>query len=310
MVDGKIRLLRIEKTKNYIKGYWQLYLCLVPGLVFLIIFKLLPFENISIAFKQFKPMLGLAKSPWVGFMHFKKLFSDPEIFNVIKNTLEINLLMLVFVTPASMFLAILINEIRRRSLQRTVQTLIYIPHFFTWVVIYSVFYIVFASDGLVNHLLARFGAERILFFVDGYWFRVVLVISQMWSRVGWGTIIYLSAITAIDPQMYDAAVVDGANKWRQIINITIPCLLPTLILMITIRLGSIMTDGFGQILVFYNPSVYDVSDVIGTYVYRVGLGRANFSYATAVGLFESVVGMVLVLFSNFLSKRFTGKKVW
>lgn len=301
---------KTNKTLDYIKGNWQLYLFLLPGIAFLLVFNIIPFRNITIAFKQFKPMLGLANSPWVGLAHFKKLFSDPAFYRIIKNTFEINMLMLVFVTPISMFLAILINEVTQRGLQRAVQTIIYIPHFFTWVVIYSVFYIMFGSDGIVTEFLQKITGSKILFFVDGNWFRVVLVISQMWTRVGWGTIIYLSALTQIDSQLYDAAIVDGANKWQQIIHITLPSLLPVFILMVTIKLGSIMTDGFGQILVFYNPSVYDSADVIGTFVYREGLGRANFSYATAVGLFESVVGLVLVLFSNFLSKKLTGKRVW
>lgn len=298
------------KKKNYFLGNWQLYLFLVPGLLILFIFKLMPFRNIAIAFKAFKPMLGISGSPFVGLQHFKTLFSDPEVFNVIRNTFEINMLMLLFITPMSMFMAILINEITRKNLQKCVQTIIYIPHFFTWVVIYSVFYIVFGSDGIINQLIMKMGGDKILFFVNGNWFRAVLVISAMWNRVGWGTIIYLATLSNIDGALYDAAVVDGAGKWRQILHITLPCLLPTFVLMVTIRLGTIMTDGFGQILVFYNPSVYDVSDVISTYVYRVGLGRANFSYATAVGLFESMVGLVLVLCSNLLSKKVTGKNVW
>lgn len=298
------------RRSQYWKGNWQLYACLVPGLLFLFVFKLLPFANISIAFKQFKPMKGLAGSPWVGLMHFQKLFSDPAIWQVIKNTLVINLLQLVFISPVAMFFAILINEISHRWFQRTVQTIIYIPHFFTWVVIYSVFFILFGSNGLINQVITRLGGKGILFFVDSNWFRFVLVASAMWNKVGWGTIVYLAELTKIDQDLYDAAVVDGAGKLKQIWHISLPSLLPTFVLMVTIRLGTIMTDGFGQILVFYNPSVYDAADVISTYVYRVGLGQANFSYATAVGLFESVVGLLMVLGSNFLSKRLTGKSVW
>lgn len=298
------------RRSQYWKGNWQLYACLVPGLLFLFVFKLLPFANITIAFKQFKPMKGLAGSPWVGLKHFQKLFSDPAIWQVIKNTLVINLLQLVFISPVAMFFAILINEISHKWFQRAVQTIIYIPHFFTWVVIYSVFFILFGSNGLINQIITRFGGKGILFFVDSNWFRFVLVASAMWNKVGWGTIVYLAELTKIDQDLYDAAIVDGAGKLKQIWHISLPSLLPTFVLMVTIRLGTIMTDGFGQILVFYNPSVYDVSDVISTYVYRVGLGQANFSYATAVGLFESIVGLMMVLGSNFLSKRLTGKSVW
>jgi putative aldouronate transport system permease protein len=209
-----------------------------------------------------------------------------------------------------MFLAILINAVDCKPLKKSIQTIIYIPHFFTWVVVYSIFYIVFNSGGLINTIIVRFSGKPILFFMSGPWLRILLVISDMWHSAGWGTIVYLAAITGIDSETFDAATVDGADRLQQIRHIMIPCLMPTLILMLSIRLGHIMTDGFDQVLAFYNPSTYESVDIIGTYVYRTGIGQANFSYATAVGLFNSLIGLIMVLFSNCMSRRVSGRSIW
>jgi putative aldouronate transport system permease protein len=299
-----------KSLRQYLVANWELYLFLLPGLVVMFLFKVMPIQKISIAFKQFKPLIGLAKSQWVGLKHFKTLFSDPHVFVVIRNTLTINFLQLLFVTPSAMFLAILISELVNTTLKRWVQTIVYIPHFFTWVVVYSVFYILFGSTGIINDLIRNVGGDTILFFMRPNWFRFLVVISEMWHSVGWGTIVYLAAILAIDPQLYEAAIIDGANKWTQIYRITLPNLMPTFVLMVSIRLGNIMSSGFGQMLVFYNPTVYRVGDIISTYVYRMGLGQANFSYAAAVGLMNSVVGLICVMAANKLSKRVTGRSVW
>lgn len=299
---------------NYLVGYlqknYEFYLFLIPGLVFLLLFDVLPMYNITIAFKNFKVPLGLSGSPWIGFDNFKKIFSDPNFYNVVRNTLVINLYKLVIITPIPMILAVLMNEMKIMPIKKFVQTVVYVPHFFTWVVVYSVFYIVFGSGGVVNTIITALGGEQILFFMKGGWFRFLLVFSDGWHSVGWGTIVYLAVITSIDTNIYEAAIVDGANKFRQIVHITLPSLLPTFILMLSINLGNIMSSGFGQVLVFYNPTVYNMGDIIGTYVYRIGLGQANYSYATAVGLFNSIIGFVLVIGSNMLSKKTTGKTVW
>ena len=267
-------------------------------------------SKIVIAFKNFKPLKGIAASPWVGFAQFEKMFADPDVLNVIKNTLEINLMIVIFVVPLPMLLAIMLNEITFMPLKKGIQTLIYIPHFFTWVVVYSVFFVLFGSTGMVNTVIKMLGGEEILFFMKGGWFRFLLVISNAWKGAGWGTIVYLSAITAIDAQIYEAATIDGASKMQQAFRITIPSLLPTLVLMLTVRLGSIMSGGFDQVLAFYNPTVYKSADILGTFVYRQGIGSANFSYASAVGLFESVVGLIFVSMSNVISKRLSGRTVW
>ena len=299
-----------RRTWTYLCGHWELYLFLLPGLVFAMMFKLLPMSKIVIAFKNYKNALGITGSPWVGFAQFEKMFADPDVLNVIKNTLEINLMIVIFVVPLPMFLAIMLNEITFMPLKKGIQTLIYIPHFFTWVVVYSVFFVLFGSTGMVNTVIKMLGGEEILFFMKGGWFRFLLVISNAWKGAGWGTIVYLSAITAIDAQIYEAATIDGASKMQQAFRITIPSLLPTLVLMLTVRLGSIMSGGFDQVLAFYNPTVYKSADILGTFVYRQGIGSANFSYASAVGLFESVVGLIFVSMSNVISKRLSGRTVW
>lgn len=304
------RRSRPGRTLNYLKSNYELYLFLIPGLVIAVMFKLLPMSKIVIAFQNFKPLKGIDGSAWVGLAQFKKMFSDPEVWQVIRNTLEINLLQAVICVPLPMLLAIMMNEITCIPLKKSVQTILYIPHFFTWVIVYSIFFTIFNSGGIVNTLIKSMGGKGVLFFMRGGWFRFLLVLSSAWKGAGWGTIVYLSAITAIDSEIYEAAVIDGASKIQQARRITIPCLLPTLVLMLTIRLGSVLSGGFDQVLVFYNSSVYETGDVLGTYIYRIGIGRANFSYAAAVGLFESVVGLAFVAMSNFASKRLSGRTVW
>ena len=195
-------------------------------------------------------------------------------------------------------------------LKKSVQTMVYIPHFFTWVVVYSIFLEMFGGGGPVNVFLKAITGRDLLFFTNGGLFRFLLILSAVWKGTGWSTIVYLSAISSIDSEIYEAAVIDGATKMQQARHITIPSLIPTLVLMLTVRMGSVISGGFDQVLAFYNPAVYASSDILGTFIYRQGIGQANFSYATAVGLFESVVGLIFVLISNFASRKLTGRDVW
>lgn len=293
-----------------IRAHWELYAFLIPGLILLVMFWLLPMTKIVIAFKNFKPLKGIAGSQWVGLDQFRKMFSDPDVWNVIKNTLEINFLQIAICVPLPMIMAVILNEIRISPVKKCVQTIVYVPHFFTWVVVYSIFFTLLGSSGLVNTFLKKVLGTEVYFFTESGWFRFLLVFSSAWKGTGWGTIVYLSAITAIDTEIYEAATIDGASRMQQARHITFPSLLPTFVLMLTIRMGSILSGGFDQVLVFYNPAVYKTSDILGTFVYRMGIGQANFSFATAVGLFESVVGLMFVLMSNFASKRLTGRTVW
>ncbi|MGI6225327.1 MAG: ABC transporter permease [Peptococcales bacterium] len=289
---------------------------LIPGLFFLFIYKFLPLYGTLIAFKDYNiftgnnPLDAIAKSPWVGFEHFRRLFSSDQFFKVLKNTLVINGMKILWLFPVPIITAILLNEIKAKTYKAITQTVIYVPYFFSWVVIFGIFYSLFGSYGIVNTIITKTGGERIGFFTDPQVFRGMLVFSEGWKEVGYNTIIYLATITAIDPTLYEAAKIDGANKWLQIWNITIPGILPTIVLMLILKVGNILTTGFEQVLVFYNPSVYDVADIIQTYVYRLGIGQMNFPLSTALGLFNSVVALILIVSSNAVSRKTLSRSIW
>lgn len=307
---------KVHSFGNYLRQHWVLYLMLIPGLFFLFIYKLLPLWGLQIAFKDYKifaaadPWSAMAASDWAGFKHFHKLFGSSQFLKVLRNTLEINFLKILWLFPIPIMCAILLNEIRNAFYQKLCQTLIYVPYFFSWVLIFGVFYSLLGTYGLVNNMIATFGGDRISFLTDQSIFRGVLVFTEGWKEVGYNTVIYLAAITGIDMTLYEAARVDGANKFKQIWHITLPGLLPTIILMLIMKVGYILTTGFEQILVFYSPSVYDVADVIETYVYRIGMGQADFSLATALGLFNAVVAFVLITSANAVSKKTLGRSIW
>lgn len=307
---------KMRSMGSYLRQHWVLYLMLIPGLFFLFIYKLLPLWGLQIAFKNYKifaaetPWKAIAESTWVGMKHFNKLFASSQFEKVLRNTLEINFLKILWLFPIPILCAILLNEIRHAFYQKLCQTLIYVPYFFSWVLIFGIFYSLLGSYGIVNTLVASAGAERINFFGDQSIFRSVLVFTEGWKEVGYNTVIYLAAITGIDITLYEAAKVDGANKFAQIWHITLPGLLPTIILMLIMKVGYILTTGFEQVLVFYSPPVYDVADIIETYVYRIGLGQADFSLATALGLFNAVVAFVLIVGANTVSKKTLGRSIW
>lgn len=313
---GTLMARKVHSLGMYLRQHWSLYLMLVPGLFFLFIYKLLPLWGLQIAFKDYKmfaaatPWKAITESAWVGFKHFQKLFGSSQFIKVLRNTLEINFLKILWLFPVPILCAILLNEIRNAVYQKLCQTLIYVPYFFSWVVIFGIFYSLLGSYGVVNTVISALGDSRINFFGDQSVFRSLLVFTEGWKEVGYNTVIYLAAITGIDPTLYEAAKMDGANKFRQIRHITLPGLLPTIILMLIMKVGYILTTGFEQVLVFYNPSVYDVADIIETYVYRIGLGQADFSLATALGLFNAVVAFVLIVGANTISKKSLGRSIW
>ena len=307
---------KMRSMGSYLRQHWVLYLMLVPGLFFLFIYKLLPLWGLQIAFKNYKifaaetPWKAIAESAWVGMKHFNKLFASSQFKVVLRNTLEINFMKILWLFPVPILCAILLNEIRHAFYQKLCQTLIYVPYFFSWVLIFGIFYSLLGSYGIVNTLIAAGGGERLNFFGDQSIFRSVLVFTEGWKEVGYNTVIYLAAITGIDITLYEAAKVDGANKFAQIWHITLPGLLPTIVLMLIMKVGYILTTGFEQVLVFYSPPVYDVADIIETYVYRIGLGQANFSLATALGLFNAVIAFVLIVGANTVSKKTLGRSIW
>ncbi|WP_409346373.1 ABC transporter permease [Paenibacillus sp. MBLB4367] len=294
-----------------IRKDWDLYLALVPGILFLLLFKYTPMYGIVIAFKDFNIFDGMAASPWVGMDNFKRLFTTPDFAMVFKNTLIISLYKIVFLFPLPIVIAILMNELKNMIFKRTIQTIIYLPHFLSWVIVSGLFLdLLSVNGGLINRMIVALGGEPIAFFLNNEVFRSVLITSAGWKEVGWSAIVYLAGLSGIDPQLYEAAKMDGANKWKQIWHITLPGLLPIITLMFILRLGHILEAGSDQILVMYNPTVYKVSDVIGTYVYRIGLGEQDYSFSTAVGLFESVIAFVLIIGGNYLCRRFLNRSIW
>lgn len=309
------------KQKNsglkYFRHNFDLYLLLIPSLVFITIFNLVPMIGISIAFKDYNmflvkgsPFLSILESPWVGLKYFEQVFAQTEFWNVFRNTIVISVYKIIFCFPLPIIFAIFLNEVRNVKFQKGLQLVVYMPHFLSWVVVSGIFISLLGSTGVVNNVITALGGDSVSFLMDTSKFRSILVISDAWKELGWSSIIYFSAIAGLDQECYEAAEVDGASRMQKIWNITIPGLMPTVILMLIIRIGNIMNAGFDQIFVMYNPPVYEVADIIGTYVYRMGLGKLEFSTGTAVGLFNSVIGMILVLTSNFAARRTTGKGIW
>ena len=309
----------VEKKKTllkYIKTHPALYIMLIPGLLFLFVYKLWPLYGLEMAFKDYNifagrnPMDAVSASPWVGLKWFKTLFSSSQFVVVLRNTLIINCLKILWLFPLPIISAIMLNEIGNHAYKKLMTTCIYVPYFFSWVVIYGIFFSLLGSYGVVNTFIHKLGGSRMQFFTDINVFRSLLVFTEGWKETGYNTIIYLAAITSIDTTLFEAAKIDGASKYRQIRHITLPGLMPTIVLMLILKVGYILDTGFEQILIFYNPAVYDVADIIQTYVYRIGLGQANFSLATALGLFNSVVAFILIVGANTISKKTLGRSIW
>ncbi|MBW4079788.1 sugar ABC transporter permease [Paenibacillus sp. S150] len=282
-----------------------LFLLLAPVMIWYAVFAYAPMYGIQLAFKDFRIMDGIWGSPWVGFKHFEFLFfQSPDFLRILKNTVTISFLHILFGFPAPVILALLINEIRSVAFKRVAQSLTYLPHFFSWVILSGILITLLSpSTGVVNYLLQLVGLEPVYFLGNPNYFRFTLVTSAIWKEVGWGTIIYLAALAGVQPDMYEAAVMDGASRWKQTISITLPTILPVIILMFILRIGSVLDAGFDQILNLYSPATYSVADILDTYVYRVGLQNFQFSLTTAVGLFKNVIAFALVLTTNFISKK-------
>lgn len=290
---------------NLYKRHKYLYALLLPLMAWYAIFAYGPLYGIQLAFKDFQIMKGITGSPWVGFEHFHYLFTaSPDFLKILGNTIVISVYHIVFGFPAPILLALLLNEIRLRTFKRVTQTISYLPHFLSWVILAGILTTMLSpNSGIVNELLGWFGVGPIFFLGDPDYFRFTLVASGIWKEIGWGTIIYLAALAAVDPHLYEAAVMDGANRWKQTLHITLPQLLPAITILLILRMGNVLDAGFDQILNLYNPAVYSVADTIDTYVYRAGLLQMQFSLTTAVGLFKNIVALLLVLSTNYLVKK-------
>lgn len=283
-----------------------LLLLFLPCLIYYIMFKYIPMWGILISFQDFKPFIGFAGSEWVGMKHFVNFFSSPDAWRVIRNTLQLGLYSLIWGFPFPIIFALLLNEVTSLKYKKVVQTVSYMPHFLSAVVVCGMI-ITFLSPirGVINQIIGMFGVDPVNFMSQAKYFRSVYIISDIWQQVGWGAIIYIAAITNVDAQLYEAAMIDGASKWRQIWSITLPCIAPTIVTMLILRTGSILEVGLEKVLLLQNPAIYETADIIATYVYRQGISGSNMSYATAIGLFSALTNLVLLLTANFLSKRFS-----
>lgn len=297
-------------TVREMKKYRAIYAMMLLGAACYIVFNYAPMYGIQIAFKDFYVTRGIWNSPWVGLKNFRELFATGNFWRVFSNTLYLSVLRLIFGFPAPIILALLLNELRSEKYKRVIQTSIYLPHFISWVVIAGIINVIFAMDGPINTILKSVGINEVNFLTSSKTFRSMVVGSDIWKEVGWGTIIYLAALTGISPDLYEAAYIDGANRWQQTIKITIPCILPTVSVLLILKVGGLTDGGFDQIFNMYNEAVYDVGDIIQTYNYRVGLGQGNYARSTALSIFLNVINCVLLLSTNFVSKKLSGSGLY
>lgn len=288
----------------------QLYLLILPALVYFVIFAYIPFYGLQLAFKDFQIFRGMWASPWVGFEHFQELFSSSKFPELLRNTVLISLYRIVFGFPVPILFALLLNEVRNIWFKRGIQTVTYFPHFLSWVVMAGIVFNLLGPTGIINTILQDLGFDRVNFLANPDLFRTNLVATGILKEFGWGAIIYLAALTGIDPQLYEAAKLDGAGKLRQIWDITLPGLRPVMAVLLVIALGNVLDAGFDQVFNLYNPAVSSTGDIIDTYVYRIGLLNAQYEVATAVGLFKGVVGMITIVLANFALRKFGERSIW
>lgn len=290
--------------------YRQIYLLILPTIIYFIVFAYIPFYGLQLAFKDFQIFRGIWVSPWVGFEHFETLFSSEKFPQLLRNTLLISAYRLIFGFPVPILFALLLNEVTHIWFKRSVQTITYFPHFLSWVVMAGIVINLLGPTGIINSLLQDMGYGSVNFLTNPDLFRTNLVVTGILKEFGWGAIIYLAALTGIDPQLYEAAKIDGAGKLRQIWDITLPGLRPVMAVLLVLSMGTLLEAGFDQVFMLLNGAVLQTGDIIDTYVYRVGLLEAEFELATAVGLFKGVVGMVMIISANYALRRFGERSIW
>lgn len=299
-------LKRKSNTRNL-----ALHIMLIPGVIATLLFVYVPLLGSVMAFQNYNPILGFSGSKWVGMANFVYIHHIPGIYTILWNTIYISLLKIIGLVIFPVLFALLLNEIIGSKLKRTIQTMIYIPNFLSWVIISGILIeILSPSEGVINMFIKAFGMEPIFFLGDTVWFPLTMVFSEIWKSFGFGTVIYLAALTSINPSLYESAMIDGANRWKQTIHITLPGILPIIILMSVLGMGNILNAGFDQIFIMLNPSVYSTGDIIDTFVYRLGLEQVKFSEATAVGLFKSVVSLIFVSLSYYLASKLANYKIF
>lgn len=291
-------------TFKRIARNWELYLFLLPTIIYFVIFKYIPMYGLQIAFKDFIAFYGIWESPWVGFEHFIRFFESYQFWNLLKNSLQINLYQLLFAFPLPIIFALMLNQVTRTRFKKLVQTVTYAPHFISVVVLVGMIFIFLSpSNGFVNNIIQLFGGEPIYFMGSNEWFKTVFVGSEIWQTTGWSAIIYLAALTSVDPHLHEAAIVDGASKFQRVRHIDIPGILPVIMIMFILEIGNFVTLGYQKVLLMQNSLNIASSEVIQTYVYKTGLLGSQFSYAAAIGLFENVLNFILLIMMNQLAKK-------
>ena len=298
------RASRGQRIRSRMWRERYVYLLLLPGVLYFILFKYVPMFGLVLAFKDYSPFRGIWDSPWVGMEHFRTIFSDGEVLQVIRNTLYISFLQIAFAFPIPIVLALMLNEVRHSVYKRTIQSIVYLPHFLSWVIVVGMVTLFLRSEGLLNRaLVSTFDMDPIPFLTHPNWFAPLIVLEVIWKEAGWGTVIFLAALAGIDPQLHEAAVLDGASRMQRIRDIILPGLKPVIVILLILRLGNVLDTGFEQIFLMLNPFTMEVGNVLDTFVFFRGIQQGDYSFATAVGLFKGLVGLVLVVGANRLAKR-------
>lgn len=299
-----------DKVKKDWMRNKSLYIMVLPVLIFFILFHYKPMYGAIIAFKDYTPALGIAESPWVGLENFSRFFSSVYLGRLIRNTILLSVYSLIFGFPAPIILALLLNEVRSKKFKGLTQTVTYLPHFISMIVVTGMLVDFSMTSGLFNDIIELFGGERSPLLQNPDLYRTIYVASGIWQEAGWGSIIYLSALSGVDSQLYEAAQIDGAGKWKQLLNVTLPGIMPTIVIMFILKMGTLMNMGYEKTILLYNPATYETADIISSYIYRIGLLDQDWSYSTAIGLFNSVINFALLLITNKLARKCGETSLW
>ncbi|XOK63178.1 ABC transporter permease [Paenibacillus elgii] len=310
-VRSEVKPSRARETWRLMKKYKAIYILSLPSILYFVVFKYVPLMGSVMAFQNYNIFKGITGSPWIGLENFQRMFAYDEFLRILKNTILIGFYDLIFAFPFPIVLALLLNEMRLLMYKRIIQTVVYMPHFLSWVIVGGIAIgILSPTTGVVNHVLGLFGIDPIYFLGEDSYIRGILVGSGIWKDSGWGTIVYLAALAGVNPEMYEAAVMDGASRWRQTISITIPTIMPTIVILFLLHIGNFLDFGFERVYVFLNSLNEGSGDIMDTYIYRVGLVGRQYSFTTAIGLFKSVVGLALIMLGNTLSRKATGQGLY
>lgn len=306
-----LKLGRRQDFGHYIRAHFALYTMILPGFILFLVFAYFPMYGITMAFQDFKPTLGFFRSPYVGIKHFERLVSDPYFLKIFRNTVLLGLYSLIFGFPAPIILALLFNEIKHSGYKRVTQTISYMPHFLSTVIVIGLLRdLLTLNDGVINLLIDALGGKKIDFFTTARWFRTLYIGSGIWQGIGFSSIIYLAAISGVNPELYESAVIDGAGRLKQAFYITLPSILPTVVILFIFAIGGVLGNDFQKILLMYDPSTYSTADVIGTYVYRSGIEGASQSYSSAVGLFMALISLLILTITNKTAKKLGETSLW